>query len=67
VGNGVQVLLEESQAMPQQGTRSMFVTGVGFGLWLGILAAVQLPYTRIRPAVWKKALGLLAYCAWQQQ
>jgi len=51
-------ILEESQAMPGQGTRSMFTVGVGFGLWLGVLAALQMPYTRIRPQVWKKALGL---------
>jgi crossover junction endodeoxyribonuclease RuvC len=58
-GNGAHVVLEESQAMPGQGVRSMFTIGVGFGLWLGILATLQLPYTRIRPAVWKRALGLL--------
>ncbi len=57
-GPGAQVLIEESQAMPGQGTRSMFTIGVGFGAWLGILAALQLPYTRVRPQVWKRALGL---------
>jgi crossover junction endodeoxyribonuclease RuvC len=36
----------------------MFTVGVGFGLWLGIRAALQLPHTRVRPHVWKKALGL---------
>ena len=52
------VILEESQAMPGQGVRSMFTTGYGFGLWVGVLAALQLPYTRVRPGVWKQALGL---------
>jgi crossover junction endodeoxyribonuclease RuvC len=52
------VILEESQAMPGQGTRSMFTTGVGFGVWLGVLAALPLPHTRVRPAIWKRALGL---------
>jgi hypothetical protein len=52
------VILEESQAMPGQGTRSMFTIGVGFGVWLGVLAALQMPHTRIRPSVWKRALGL---------
>jgi crossover junction endodeoxyribonuclease RuvC len=52
------VILEESQAMPGQGTRSMFTIGVGFGAWLGVLAALALPHTRIRPHVWKRALGL---------
>lgn len=52
------VFIEEAQAMPGQGVRSMFTTGYGFGLWLGLLSALQLPYTRVRPNVWKKALGL---------
>lgn len=53
------VILEESQAMPGQGTRSMFTGGVGFGLWLDVLAALALPHTRIRPAIWKRAVGLM--------
>ena len=52
------VLLEESQAMPGQGTRSMFTVGLGFGVWLGILAALRLAHTRCRPHVWKRRLGL---------
>jgi crossover junction endodeoxyribonuclease RuvC len=52
------VILEASQAMPGQGTRSMFTGGVGYGVMLGILAALALPHTRVRPAIWKRALGL---------
>src|SRR5712692_2958826 len=57
-GPGAHVILEESQAMPGQGVRSMFTVGVGFGVWLALLAALALPHTRVRPAIWKKALGL---------
>jgi hypothetical protein len=57
-GAGLHVLIEESQAMPGQGVRSMWTTGYGYGLWLGILAALQIPYTPVRPVVWKKAVGL---------
>ena len=39
-------------------TRSMFTIGYGYGLWVGILASMQLPYTAVRPAVWKKAFSL---------
>jgi len=55
---GVHVMLEESQAMPGQGVRSMFTVGLGFGVWLGILGALELAHTRIRPRVWKRRLGL---------
>ena len=57
-GSQAHVILEESQAMPGQGTRSMFTVGVGLGVLLGVLAALQLPYSRVRPATWKRALGL---------
>jgi crossover junction endodeoxyribonuclease RuvC len=52
------VLIEEAQAMPGQGGRSMFTIGLGFGAWLGIIGALGLAHTRIRPAVWKRRLGL---------
>jgi crossover junction endodeoxyribonuclease RuvC len=54
----IQVFVEEAQSMPKQGVRSTFTTGLGFGAWLGILAALGIPYTRVRPTVWKRALGL---------
>ena len=44
--------------MPGQGTRSMFQVGLGMGVWLGLIAALGLAHTRIRPAVWKRRLGL---------
>lgn len=52
------VVIEESQAMPGQGSRSMFTIGLGYGLWLGILASLQMPYTAVRPQVWKRTLHL---------
>jgi hypothetical protein len=57
-GAGMQVLIEESHAMPGQGVSSPWTTGYGFGVWLGVLAALVLPHTRVRPAIWKRALGL---------
>jgi crossover junction endodeoxyribonuclease RuvC len=44
--------------MPGQGTRSMFTTGYGMGIWVGILATLEFPYTTVRPQVWKRALRL---------
>ena len=57
-GTQTHVIIEEAQAMPGQGTRSMFTIGLGMGVWLGMLAALPLPHTRVRPATWKRALGL---------
>jgi crossover junction endodeoxyribonuclease RuvC len=57
-GPQTHVVIEEAQAMPGQGTRSMCTIGLGFGVWLGILATLGLAHTRVRPGVWKRALGL---------
>ena len=55
---GAHVLIEASQAMPGQGVASTWTTGYGYGAWVGLLAALQIAYTIIRPASWKRALGL---------
>ncbi len=41
-----------------QGVSSAFTFGMGFGIWLGILGALQVPYSLIHPANWKVAMGL---------
>ncbi len=51
-------ILEYQQAMPGQGVSTMFVCGVGFGLWQGVLTALDIPYVLVRPAMWKRKLGL---------
>jgi hypothetical protein len=35
----------------------MFQIRFGLGVWLRVLAALALPHTRVRPAIWKRALG----------
>jgi crossover junction endodeoxyribonuclease RuvC len=48
--------IEQVSAMPGQGVTSMFGFGKGFGIWLGIIAALGIPYTLVTPQSWKKAL-----------
>ena len=36
----------------------MFSMGMGFGLWLGICAALQFPIQRAEPGKWKRDMGL---------
>ena len=61
---GVEVVLEEQQAMPArlrgrtQGVASSFRTGLGFGLWLGLVTAARVRCTLVRPVTWKQAVGL---------
>ena len=48
------VILEQAQAMPGQGVSSTFSTGRGFGIWEGVLSALDVPYRTVRPSVWTK-------------
>jgi crossover junction endodeoxyribonuclease RuvC len=60
-GREVLVSIEKVQAMPGGGERTMGATsafsfGMGFGLWLGILAALEIPHQQVHPATWKAKL-----------
>ena len=50
------VVLEQAQSMPGQGVTSTFSTGRSFGIWEGILAALDMPYRTVRPVVWTKRI-----------
>lgn len=50
------VVLERQGARPGQGTTSMFSTGMGYGLWIGILAALQVRYVLVHPSTWAAKL-----------
>ncbi len=49
----IHAIIERSQAMPKQGVSSTFKVGVGYGIWLGLLVAIGIPYTEVRPNIWK--------------
>lgn len=54
------VFVEAVGAMPGQGTSSVFAFGKGYGVIIGILAALDLPVTLVPPQRWKRALGVKA-------
>ena len=54
--DAVFVTIEKVSSMPGQGVASMFSFGKNFGTWLGILAALKLPYQQISPVTWKKSM-----------
>lgn len=55
-GWDVLVTLEESSPNPQDGKVGHHKCGIGYGLWLGIIAALRLPYQTVRPSVWRPAM-----------
>ena len=70
----VSAIVEQAQAMPKQGVSSTFKTGYGYGVIIGVLASLGIPYETVTPSVWKRAMGLqgkdkdasrsLARCYW---
>ncbi len=50
------MILEQAQAMPKQGVASTYNFGRGFGIWLGILGALEIPYRTVRPSQGRKDL-----------
>ncbi len=53
-GFDAHVFIEKQQARPKQGVSSTFSTGFGFGLWLGIISAFELPHTVVTPQEWTR-------------
>jgi crossover junction endodeoxyribonuclease RuvC len=51
-------IIEQVNAMPNQGVTSMFSFGRSLGVIEGVLAGCMIPYTHVTPAVWKKAIGV---------
>lgn len=58
VATPVHVCIEAVHAMPNQGVRSMFTFGTGWGQIRGICAGLRLPYELVRPQEWQR--GMLA-------
>lgn len=52
----VKVAIERVNSMPGQGVASSFTFGMGYGVWLGIVAAFKLPVDLVHPVRWKKVM-----------
>lgn len=52
----LQAVLEMAIAMPGQSSTATLSQGYGIGIWEALLAAHEIPYTKIQPAIWKKAM-----------
>lgn len=50
--------IEYQQTFPGMPPRSMFSIGYGYGLWVGLLAGMNIPYTIVKPPVWKRGVDL---------
>jgi len=57
-GTAAHAVIEHQRAMPKQGVASMFSTGYGYGLWVGLLAGLGIPHTVVEPQRWQAAMLL---------
>lgn len=55
-GYSVRAFIEKAHSMPKQGTASTFSFGKGFGEWLGILTALEIPTEEVTAQRWKKEI-----------
>ena len=51
--------IEQVHSSPQMGVKSAFTFGNGYGHLEMALTAAGIPFERVRPQVWQKALGCL--------
>jgi len=57
--NPCKAYVEQVHSSPQQGVKSAFTFGQGFGHIEMALTAAGIPFERVRPQVWQKAMGCL--------
>src|SRR3990167_5909706 len=51
-----QAAIERVHSMPRQGVASSFSFGKGVGYWIGILAALRIPYEEVTPQRWQRTM-----------
>ena len=52
-------VIELVHSMPGNGVKSMFTFGQNYGTWLGIMAALKIPYDIVPPGKWMKHYGAM--------
>lgn len=55
----IKAYLEQVHSSPQMGVKSAFTFGNGFGHLEMALTAAGIPFERVRPQVWQKAMGCM--------
>ena len=58
-GMGIRAYIEAVSSSPQMGVVSSFSFGRGYGNLEMALTAAGIPFERVRPQVWQKALGCM--------
>lgn len=57
IPSSILVVLEQQESFPGQSSQAGFSTGFGMGVWEALLVDHELSYQKVRPSVWKRAMG----------
>ncbi len=52
------VYLENTQAMPKNGSIASYSLGLNTGIVVGVVQSLSYPLVRVRPSEWKKKMGV---------
>jgi hypothetical protein len=53
------VYIEQTQAMPKNGSIASFSLGMNSGIIIGVCGALSHPFVRVRPVTWKRKMSVL--------
>ena len=53
------VYIEQTQAMPKNGSIASFSLGMNTGIIIGVIASLGHPFVRVRPVAWKRKMSVL--------
>ena len=57
-GEEMLVFLEDTHAMPKNGSIASFSLGLNTGIIIGVVESLSHPLVRVRPAAWKKKMSV---------
>lgn len=59
IAGPIKAYIEKVHSMPKQGVASSFTFGQGYGVLIGALSALCIPYELVTPQTWQKAMGCM--------
>ncbi len=52
----IKAIIEKAQSFPGNGAHHMFNYGTGYGEILGVMAALEIPFTLVHPNLWSRTM-----------
>ena len=59
LGDNVVIYIEQTQAMPKNGSIASFSLGMNSGIIIGVCQSLRHPFVRVRPVAWKRKMSVM--------